>query len=144
MKLITANKLNRFWKNGILPKLSEKISKTKVLTTMEQVEANTNEENVTGALVVGELINDLGGYSFGETEDGKPGYRKPGADTVTPFRPPVYLRAVGKYYSNSSLPENKRFSAEVQLSVDGVNWNTVAICYHAYGASATSSVYTYD
>ena len=32
------------------------------------------------------VLNDnLGGYSFGETADGKPGFRKPGADTVTPF-----------------------------------------------------------
>ena len=31
------------------------------------------------------LSNDLNGYSFGETDDGEPGYRKPGADTVTPF-----------------------------------------------------------
>ncbi len=31
------------------------------------------------------LNNNLGGYSFGETADGKPGYRKPGADTVIPF-----------------------------------------------------------
>lgn len=31
------------------------------------------------------LNNDLGGFSFGITADGKPGYRKPGADAVTPF-----------------------------------------------------------
>lgn len=31
------------------------------------------------------LNDNLGGYSFGETPDGKPGFRKPGADTVTPF-----------------------------------------------------------
>ena len=31
-------------------------------------------------------LNDkLGGFSFGTTADGKPGYRKPGADAVTPF-----------------------------------------------------------
>ncbi len=29
--------------------------------------------------------DNLGGYSFGETPDGKPGFRNPGADTVTPF-----------------------------------------------------------
>lgn len=57
----------------------------RVLKTVEEVEANTNVKNLPSAVVVGELINDLGGYSFGETSDGKPGYRKPGADTVTPF-----------------------------------------------------------
>ena len=57
----------------------------RVLKTTEEVEANTNPKNLPSALVVGELINDLNGYSFGETDDGEPGYRKPGADTVTPF-----------------------------------------------------------
>lgn len=32
------------------------------------------------------LNNNLGGYSFGETDDGHPGFRKPGADTVIPFK----------------------------------------------------------
>lgn len=36
-------------------------------------------------IFVNKLNNNLGGYSFGETADGKPGYRKPGADTVFPF-----------------------------------------------------------
>lgn len=31
------------------------------------------------------LVTKLGGLSFGVTSDGQPGYRKPGADTVTPF-----------------------------------------------------------
>lgn len=57
----------------------------RVLKTTAEVEANTNPKNLPSALVVGELINDLGGFSFGTTADGKPGYRKPGADAVTPF-----------------------------------------------------------
>ena len=36
-------------------------------------------------IFVNKLNNNLGGYSFGETADGKPGYRKPDADTVFPF-----------------------------------------------------------
>lgn len=63
----------------------KKINASAVLKTQEQVEANTNPDNVASAVVVGEVINNLGGYSFGETADGKPGYRKPGADTVIPF-----------------------------------------------------------
>lgn len=82
MKMISANKLNRLWKNGVVAKM---IAKTKVLKTMEEISANTSAENVAGATAVKELSNKLGGYSFGVTSDGKPGYRKPGADTVTPF-----------------------------------------------------------
>lgn len=59
MKLVTINKLNRLWKKGIVTKLSEKLDKTRVLTSTEQVQANTNAENVVGALVAKELINDL-------------------------------------------------------------------------------------
>ncbi len=85
MKHTSGNKLNRLWQRGILPALAKKLEVTKVLKTQEQVEANTNPDNVASAVVVGEVINNLGGYSFGETADGKPGYRKPGADTVFPF-----------------------------------------------------------
>lgn len=70
MKLITANKLKRLWNNGIVPKLLEKLDKTRVLTSKEQVQANTNAENVVGALVAKELINDLGGLSFYEDSNG--------------------------------------------------------------------------
>ncbi len=59
MKIITANKLNRLWKNGVLPKLGLKIDKTKVLTTIEQVLANTNAENIASAVVVKALNNTL-------------------------------------------------------------------------------------
>lgn len=33
-----------------------------------------------------EINSNLGGCSFGMTEDGQPGFRKPGADTVYPFK----------------------------------------------------------
>lgn len=42
-----------------------------------------------GPVIQGQIdaINsNLGGLSFGETEDGQPGFRKPGADTVIPFK----------------------------------------------------------
>ncbi|MBO5144999.1 MAG: hypothetical protein J6C19_05630 [Lachnospiraceae bacterium] len=70
MKLITANKLNRLWKNGVLPALTKKIDSTKVLKTMEQVEANTNAENIPSAVVAAEMYNKLGGLSFYEDSDG--------------------------------------------------------------------------
>lgn len=55
MKLITANKLSRFW-NGIKAIL---VLKTKVLTTKEQIAANTNAENVASAVVVKEIYNNF-------------------------------------------------------------------------------------
>lgn len=88
MKLITANKLKRLWNNGIVPKLLEKLDKTRVLTSKEQVQANTNAENVVGALVAKELINDLAQQpEFLYDSSGKiTGYKSPGgADTVFPF-----------------------------------------------------------
>lgn len=60
MKLLTANKLNRFFSGIKTTFLDKKIDKTRVLTTVEEVEANTNPENVASALVTGELINNLG------------------------------------------------------------------------------------
>lgn len=56
MKLVTLNKLNRLWKNGVLAKM---VAKTKVLTTLTQVMANTNAENIAGATAVKELNNNL-------------------------------------------------------------------------------------
>ena len=37
-------------------------------------------------MCVSQLNNSLDGFSFGYTDDGKPGYREVGADTVVPFR----------------------------------------------------------
>ena len=60
----------------------------KVLTTMEEVEANTNETNLVAAPVVAELNNKLAGQpEFLYDASGKiTGYKTPGgADTVFPF-----------------------------------------------------------
>ena len=45
MKIVTGNRLNEFWDElkGVF------VPKSKVLKTMEEIEANTNEENVAGA-----------------------------------------------------------------------------------------------
>ncbi len=47
MKVVTANKINRLWRNGVLAKM---IAKTKVLNTAEEIEANTSAENVAGGV----------------------------------------------------------------------------------------------
>lgn len=86
MKLITANKLHRLFNNGINPLFAQKIDKTRVLTTMEQVKANTNAENIASATVVKELNKNLGhGQISFEVIDGEP-YVKVGADSPRPFR----------------------------------------------------------
>lgn len=85
LKLVTLNKLNRLWKNGVLGKM---IAKTKVLTTLTQVSANTNAENIAGATAVKELYNNLNARPQWITDStGKiTGYKtKGGADTVFPF-----------------------------------------------------------
>ena len=85
MKMISANKLNRLWKNGVLAKM---IAKTKVLKTMEEISANTSAENVAGATAVKELSNSLNSHpQFIYDSSGKiTGYKtKAGADTVFPF-----------------------------------------------------------
>lgn len=64
------------------------------LDTLEEIEANTNEGAIAGALAVNELLTDYltaedgTRFRFGVTADGKPGCiitDKDGADTVHPF-----------------------------------------------------------
>lgn len=81
MKIITANKLNRLWENGIIAKM---VGKSRVLNTTEEVSANTNAENVTGALAAKEIINDLVSNVYVGT-DGKIHVVKGGADTGLNF-----------------------------------------------------------
>lgn len=85
MKVVTANKINRLWRNGVLAKM---IAKTKVLNTAEEIEANTSAENVAGALVAKELYNNLaqGRVEFVVLDDNTLGYRLDGADAVPFFR----------------------------------------------------------
>ncbi len=85
MKMISANKLNRLWKNGVVAKM---VAKTRVLKTKEEILANTSVENVAGAVTVKELINNLNSHpQFIYDETGRiTGYKTAGgADTVFPF-----------------------------------------------------------
>ena len=61
----------------------------RVLKTMEEIEANTDEQNIPSALLLGEINNKLtaddgSSFQYGITADGRPGW-KDGADTVHPF-----------------------------------------------------------
>ncbi len=60
MKIATGNRLNEFWEElkGVL------VPKSKVLKTMEEIEANTNEENVAGATALKAVNNKLNGCSL--------------------------------------------------------------------------------
>lgn len=84
-RMISANKLNRFWKNGVVAKM---VAKVRVLKTMEEIAANTDEENIAGASAVAELNNKLSGFEPVLNDAGEMiGYKTDigGADTVYPF-----------------------------------------------------------
>lgn len=64
----------------------------RVLKTMEEIEANTDEQNIPSALLLGELYNNLmfpdGVRFYPDIHDGKRGYNTDvarGADTFVPF-----------------------------------------------------------
>ncbi len=119
MKLVTANKLNRLWKNGIIPALLKKIDTARVLTTVEQVTANTNEANLPSAVVVSEIYDNLrfpdGSGFYPDVQNGERGFNTSptrGADTFVPFRKgledmPVYAKAMQVYTppASSSAPQ---------------------------------------
>ncbi len=102
MRMISANKLNRLWKNGVVAKM---VAKTKVLKTVEEIAANTNVENVAGATAVKELSNKLGNCSL--IQEGNDFYIV-GADAVRkklgsnvyecPSKLKIPSRIMGDYY----------------------------------------------
>lgn len=71
----------------LVKKYMGKLVQKKVLTSMEEVEANTNETNLVAAQVVAELNNKLAGFEPVCDSTGKiTGYKTAGgADTVFPF-----------------------------------------------------------
>ncbi len=62
--LTTNNKDNLV--NAINELNEKKINASAILKTEEQVQANTNPDNVASAVVVGEVINNLGGCQFAQ------------------------------------------------------------------------------
>ena len=77
----------------------------KVLTTIEEVEANTNETNLVAAPVVAELNDKLAGQpEWIKDSTGKiTGYKTGGADTVFPFNSNYQINATfaGSRYGGS-------------------------------------------
>lgn len=104
MKLITANKLNRFWKKGVKPivdLVALKFEIAKIINSSDTIKALTQEGYVPDALVIKQLIGEFGTlnnnltatggehFRYGITADGKRGYvitGEDGADTVIPFK----------------------------------------------------------
>jgi len=122
-----------------------KLVPKKVLTTMEEVEANTNETNLAAAKVVAELNNKLAGLpEWIQDASGKiTGYKTPGgADTVFPFNsledlincPIAYgcaIPSMGTYtYIKKGNQNISETEAGMRIVLIGSNWNGQA--YSAY------------
>ena len=134
--------------------------KKKILKTTEEVEANTNENNLVAAVVVGELIEDVNSQpKFIIDEAGKIiGYKTSGgADTVFPFsatkieiisntRPMVEIKGSKHGYvvytaHTSARPKNMQTSANVNLTSlytrtsTGVNVSATQVTYYEFNVT---------
>lgn len=74
-----------------------------------------------------QLSSELGGCRFGYTEDGQPGYKKDGADTVYPFRSDVY-------YTDFSIPNG--------LTQKVISLSDIPGATEIIGAGAIDRIYT--
>lgn len=126
MKLISANKLNRLWNNGVVAKM---VAKTKILKTLEEIEANTSEENVAGATALKEVNNNLmfpdGAKFYPDIKNGERGYNTDparGADTFVPFnsfRGVELICTVRARFYNSGIPTKRDlFTCTVTVTID--------------------------
>lgn len=82
--------------------------------------ANMNDLEQRIADEFEEVSNDLGGFSFGTTADGKPGYRKPGADAVTPFMNAYKINCVLSVHLDNSgaAPVNRTHNGYIVVYGD--------------------------
>ncbi len=109
------------------------VSGIDVLDTMEEIEANTDEGRIAGALAVKKLNGDLGGVHFGIDADGKPGFYEVGADTVTPFTNKA-LNSI--YKSGNKMDMSLYFKKEEFSQFSASNFKAIisgsASCRYAY------------
>lgn len=108
----------------------------KVLTSMEEVEANTNGTNLVAAPVVAELNNKLahGRVEIVANDDGTLGYRLDGADTVHPFKSTVKLTTtlVLVCTNNYNFGDVKTVECNILINPKGdISTNNTAINYNA-------------
>lgn len=127
MKTVNTNRLNQFWNEGVLPKikallddLTESINgvdgKIDVLDTKEEIEANTDEEKIAGALAVkgmfGEINSKLDGIKSGLTVAGDVTFSNTYFSDNTPVK--IYRN---DYFAYLSFDKSN-------LSIDfSVGWN---------------------
>ncbi len=64
----------------------------------------------------------MGGLSFGETEDGQPGYRKPGADTVIPFSKGAEFIAMTIFHG-STMPTSNTACSFAAYNPDVISYD---------------------
>ena len=103
---------------------------------------NTSSRMAASAKAVSTLNNNLGGYSFGETADGKPGYRKPGADTVIPFSKAAGTLSFSiRQYSGYAKPTSDNYPRAI---VDGNYTVTINLETLAVSISGSSTVKCHD
>lgn len=109
----------------LVKKYMGKLAQKKVLTSMEEVEANTNETNLVGAPVVAELNNKLAGFEPICDAAGKiTGYKTArGADTVFPFNNAkgTYQITIQYLASNSATSDKLTITiiSTIQIHDDG-------------------------
>lgn len=108
---------------GLIKKYMEKLVQKKVLTSMEEVEANTNGTNLVAAPVVAELNNKLSGFEPVLDATGKiTGYKTDigGADTVFPFSCDVKLIKAIRIYDTTTTT-SKLYTETYTLNDESVS-----------------------
>lgn len=150
MKIATGNRLNEFWEElkGVL------VPKSKVLKTMEEIEANTNEENVAGATALKAVNNKLahGRVELVVNEDGTLGYKLDGADTVIPFSYPFsgsFTMAVfANFLSSASFDINAKNYKKLSLKVSRADADNGQLVLKGdsvtLGTIRSTGTFTYD
>lgn len=108
----------------------------RVLKTMEEIEANTDEQNLPSALLLGEINNKLmfpdGTEFYLDEKDGERGYNSDparGADTFTPFKRQcqieTHLYSWANYIMIPNAPRRVRVQCAIDLFLFDMNTETV-------------------
>lgn len=108
----------------LIKKYMEKLTQKKVLTSMEEVEANTNETNLVAAPVVAELNNNLGNCRFEqEGEDffivGADSVRKKLGSKATLHTRAVQISNSNTFISTAGLPCVIFVTSQQSYSISG-------------------------
>lgn len=122
---------------GLIKKYMEKLVQKKVLTSMEEVEANTNETNLVAATAFAELYAKLGGFEPICDSTGKiTGYKTAGgADTVFPFNTGFKKAKVTLRYTvtlNTSVDGNRTAPLTVECIINNNNGILSISTSHTY------------